>query len=209
MRALKLSKVAVFSLLLFFITQASAKQFILDGDNYIIDERVQNKIAQIGLEVKTKLNTNIYVYIKNSYGIKKEDPIREKIKIIKSHESNLIKNLQKPYALLTLSLEDMHVNLITSKNLKDVLNKDEILNDYVIPLLASKDKNQLSSKVSAAIINGYAQIAQEIANSKNVKLESNIGNQGKVTGTVWRVFMYTLIVGGLLLYIYAIMRRKK
>lgn len=208
MRALRLSKVAVVTLLLFFMTNASAN-FLLKGDNYIIDERVQLKLNEIGSELKSKTNVNIYVYVKNSFGIAKNMPMKKKFDIIKQKEIELQKTLQKPYVLLTMSMEDTHVNLLASEQLKSIIDKDDILNGYVIPLLASKDKNQLYAKASAAVLNGYGQIAEVVAKNQNVKLETNIGNQGKVTGTVWKVFMYTLIIGGLLLYIYAVMRRRK
>ena len=93
--------------------------------------------------------------------------------------------------------------------MKDVLNKDDILDGYVVPLLASKDKNTLFAKVSAATLNGYAAVADTIAESKNVKLESSIGNAGKISSTIWRVVMYTMIVVGLLAYTYAVLRKRK
>ncbi len=209
MKALKLLKVAVISLLLFFITTASATTFMLKGDNYIIDERVQLKITEIGNELKTKTNVSVYVYIKNSYGLQKEMPMKEKFQLIKKKELALQEGLQKPYVLLTMSMEDIHVNLLTSQKLQSIIDKDDVLNGYVIPLLASKDKNELYAKASAAVLNGYGHIAHVIAKHNKIKLESNIPNQGKVTGTIWKVFMYTLVVGGILLYTYAVMRRRK
>ncbi len=79
----------------------------------------------------------------------------------------------------------------------------------LLPLLASKDKNSLFAKASAAILNGYAAIADIIADSRNIELKSSIGSSGKVAGTIWKVFMYTLIVVGLLLYTFAVLRRRK
>ena len=209
MKALKTLKVVVVSLLLFFMTQASAQNYILKGDNFIVDQRAQQKILEIANEVKRKTNTNIYLYVKNSYGITKQMSMSEKINIINTTENKLLNTLQKPYALLTIAVEDMHVNLISSKKLETVLNKNDILNDYVIPLLASKDKNQLYAKVSAAVLNGYAQIADEIAKNQGIKLESSIGSQGKVTGTVWKVFMYSVVIIGILLYTFAVLKRRK
>ena len=51
-------------------------------------------------------------------------------------------------------------------NFKISLNKNDILDGYVVPLLASKDKNTLFAKVSAATLNGYAAIADILAESK-------------------------------------------
>jgi hypothetical protein len=101
------------------------------------------------------------------------------------------------------------VNLLFSDEFKDILNKNDILDGYVVPLLASNDKNTLFAKVSAATLNGYAAIADTIAESKKIKLESSIGNQGKISSTIWRVLMYTIVVLGLLAYTYAILKKRK
>jgi hypothetical protein len=103
----------------------------------------------------------------------------------------------------------MYANILMTDDLKNIIDKDDILDGYVIPLLASKDKNTLFAKTSAAVLNGFAQIADSIAKSKNIKLKSSIGNEGKVAGTIWKMLMYTLVLTGIILYAVIIMREKK
>lgn len=209
MKKLNLSfKVAVFSLLLFLSSNLYASKFVLSDDG-LIDPRTITKVEEIGNEVQSKLGVNIYVYAKQSLGLDKNISTEEKIKYIKNFESQITPNLIKPYVLLTMSIEDTHVNLIESSNLKEIVDKNEILNDYVVPLLASKDKNSTFSKASAAILNGYAAVADIIAESKGIELESSIGSSGKVAGTIWKVFMYSIVVVGILLYTFITLRRKK
>ncbi|WP_320035982.1 hypothetical protein [Halarcobacter sp.] len=208
MRNYNFLKVAAVSLLLFLSTNIYASKFILN-DGGIIDQRAIEKIEQIGNESQTKLGVNIYVYANKSLNLNEDISTQDKIKYIKEYETKITKDLVKPYVLFTIALDDTHVNLIVSSELKDVIDKNDILNDYVVPLLASKDKNSLFAKASAAILNGYAAIADNLAESKNVKLESSIGNSGKVAGTIWKVFMYTLVVVGILLYTFAVLKRKK
>lgn len=198
----------IFSLLFFLSLNLYAQNFILSDDN-LIDKRAEEKINQIGSEVNTKLGVNIYIYAKSTLGLDENIKTKEKIEYIKNYESQILQTLKSPYVLLTTSVEDMHVNLYTSEDLKKIINKDDILDDYVVPLLASKDKNTLFAKVSAAMLNGYAAIADNIAESKNVTLESSIGNEGKVSSTIWRVLMYFLIVTGLLAYTYAVLKKRK
>lgn len=205
-------KIAVtLSLLFLFITNtnASENQFLLKSDNYIIDKRLQKQIDIIGNELKTKTNVTVYIHIKSSYGMDKDLPMKDKFRLIKEQESNLIKNLKNTYVILILSLEDKHSNLLFSKSLASIIDKDEILDDYVIPILASKDKNELYTKASAAVLNGYAQIADIIAEAKGIKLESSIGSSGKVSSSIWKVFMYFLVITGLLAYSYAVLKRRK
>ena len=198
----------ILSLLLFLYSNLSAAQFILNDDK-LIDDRAKEKINQIGDEVKSKLGGNIYIYAKSNLGLDENIKTKEKIEFIRNNENQLVSTLEQPYVLLTIAVEETHVNLLFSDSLKEVLDKNDILDGYVVPLLASNDKNTLFAKVSAATLNGYAAIADKIADSKDMKLESSIGNAGKVSSTIWRVVMYTLIVLGLLAYTYAILRKRK
>ncbi|MDX4049488.1 hypothetical protein Q6A89_02520 [Aliarcobacter skirrowii] len=197
----------ILSLLLFLYTNGFAQNFLLNGD--LIDVRAKEKILQMGNEVKSKLGVNIYLDSKVDLNIDPKLPTKDRLDLIKKYEDNILKNLEQPYVLLTIAMEQMHVNLYFSDSLKNIIDKDDILNGYVVPLLASKDKNTLASKVSAATLNGYAAIADTLAESQKIKLESSIGSEGKVSSTIWRVFIYFLVISGLLAYTYAVLRKRK
>lgn len=198
------------TLFLFLVVNFSAlgSVHILNNDVQLNEKTVQ-KISQIGAELYSKTNINAYIYAKDGFGINSDLPMSDKIRSIRFIEDNITKTLNGSYVVLLISLDDIHVNILMSDDLKPVIDKDEILNDYVVPLLASKDKNSLNSKVSAAALNGYAEITDRIAASKNLTLTSSIGSGGTQASSIWKVFMYTLIVGGLLAYTYAILRSKK
>ena len=198
----------IFSLLFFLSQNILANGFVLSDDG-LIDPRAKEKINQMGLESKAKLGTNIYIYVKSTYGLGDKVKGKEKIIYLKNHESQILTTLKKPYVLMTMSIEEQHVNLLVSETLKKIIDKDDILDGYVVPLLASKDKNTLFAKVSAANLNGYAAIADTIADERNIELESSIGSQGKIASTIWRVMMYTLVVIGLLTYTFVILREKR
>lgn len=210
MKAFHFNKAGViFSLLLFFITlQASENKYILH-DEGLVDPRASEKIFEIGSEVEKKIGSKIYLYLKYDYGISDDVSIKDKFAKIKEYESNIVKELDGSYVLITMSLDHTHVNLYKSSDLNEVVDKDDILNGYIIPLLASKDKNTLLSKTSAAMLNGYAQIGDVLAENKGIKLDSSLGSGGKTAGTIWKVFMYFLVIGGLLLYTYAVLKSKK
>ena len=209
MKKLNSLRVGVILSLLFLFCQNLTAQTLILNDDKLIDDRAKEKINQIGAETKSKLGVNIYVYTKSTLGLDENIKTKDKLEVIKNHENQLLTTLEKPYVLLSVFVEETHVNLLFSDELKDFLNKYDILDGYVVPLLASKDKNTLFAKVSAATLNGYAAVADTIAESKNVKLESSIGNAGKISSTIWRVVMYTMIVVGLLAYTYAVLRKRK
>jgi hypothetical protein len=212
MRVVLFLKKRAFALFfLFFAHILSANQtnpYIL-SDGGLIDLRAAEKIYEIGSEVKAKLGVDIYVYAKENYDINMDIDPKTKFQKIKEVEDNIIKELKKPYVVLTMSLDQTHVNLLMSDDLKTILNKNDILNGYVVPLLASFDKNSLIAKTSAAVLNGYAEIGDRLADAKGIELDSSIGSGGKTAGTIWKVFMYFLVFGGIILYTYAIMKRRK
>ena len=182
--------------------------FILNHDG-LMDKRAQNKIIEIGKEAKQKLGINIYLNLKEDNGIDTLLNREDRIRLMKQKEKELVKKLKQPYAVLSIAVNQMYANILISSDLENIINKDDILDNYVIPLLASKDKNTLFAKTSASSLNGFAQIADSVADSKNIKLISSIGSAGKTAGTIWKVFIYTLVIVGLVLYIVIIMREKK
>ncbi len=203
-------KLKLFLMLFLAITAIASQKipYILTHSS-LLDDRAMLKIKEIGDEVKAKLNVNLYVDIKGNNGIDTKLDRESRVKLMKQIEKELVKDLKAPYAVLSLAIDQMYAGILMSDDLKDVIDRDDILGGYVIPLLASKDKNTLFAKASAASLNGFAQIADSIAKSKNITLKSSIGNEGKVAGTIWKVFMYTLVITGIVLYIVIIMREKK
>lgn len=200
----------VFFLVSFFVSSLLAQNnpYIITHDD-LIDQRAQDKINEIGSEVKKKFNINLYVDIKENNGIDPELPREERRKLMKQKDQEIISKVQKPYAVLVISIDQLYSNILTSKDVATKLDKDDILDNYVIPLLASKDKNSLFAKTSAATLNGFAQMADSIAQKANVKLKSSIGSEGKTASTIWRVFMYSVVVIGILLYAIIILRERK
>lgn len=204
------------TIILFFIVSlyGNTESFILNTGG-LLDQRAAEKINTIGNEVKTKLGVNIYLDIKGDNGINTELAKEERLVMMKQKEAELIAKVQKDinnsgtFVILSLALDQKYVNILSSNNLKDNLDKDSILDGYIIPLLATQDKNTLNSKVSAAALNGYAEIADSLAETKNIQLLSSIGSEGKVASTMWRVFMYTLVLAGIILYVIIILKEKK
>ncbi len=191
-----------------YIPTLTKSKFILSGSK-MIDPRSIAKIDEIGNELLEKTGIGVYIYAKESYSNRRFNSMKDKIAFIKVYEANITKNLQTPFIVLTLSLEDTHVNLLISGDIKGIVDKDTILDRYTIPLLASKDKNSMYAKVSAAMFNGYTAIADKVAEVRGVKLESGIGSDGTVASTIWRVTIYTILIIGLILYTIAVLKSKK
>jgi hypothetical protein len=80
----------------------------------------------------------------------------------------------------------------------------EIASSYggtIIPLLAQKAKDsEVLGKYSGSMFNGYADIAEQVAKSRGVTLESAVGNANKISILIVKVLFYGFIVYGIFLY---------
>ncbi|RLA74744.1 MAG: hypothetical protein DRG11_03850 [Epsilonproteobacteria bacterium] len=195
----------IFSIILFVSVATST---ILQDDN-LIDKRAVVKLQEITNELKQKTNTDIYVHLSKDNGLSDELGVENMIKQIKQKEQKIISTTDGSYVVVFLSIKQKYINMISSKDIKDIINKDDIIDNYMVPLLASFDKNELQSKVSASVLNGVAQIADVIAKSKNIKLKSSIGSAGKTAGSIWQMFIYTIVLLGIISYFFIILREKK
>ena len=201
-------KLLLFISLLITTLHANKNPYIIVHDG-LIDARAQEKIFEIGEETKQKLGVNLYLNILENNGINPQEKRDLRIIQMKKKEVELRAKLEKPYAVLSISIDQFYTNILYSDDMKMIIDKNDILDSYVIPLLASKDKNSLFAKTSAAALNGFAQMADSIASSQNIKLKSSIGSEGKTAGTIWKVFMYFVVLTGLGLYVVIILKERK
>jgi len=183
-------------------------KFIIEGKKSI-DPRTIEKIDTMGRELFVKTGVSVYIYAVERYGNKFHKDTPSKLAFIKSFESNITKKLKEPFVILTLSIQDQHVNMLSSSEFKDVLDRDSILSGYIIPILASHDKNSHEAKISAALLNGYSAVVESVAKDKGVKVDSIIDGSGRTFARIWKIFMYTIVLGGLLVYFYALWRDKR
>ena len=106
------------------------------------------------------------MFIQNlTLGLDENIKNKEKIEIIRISKKWNYYQLLKNH-IFWLFAEGRNSNLLTSDDLKDKINKNEILDGYVVPLLASKDKNTLFAKVSAANIKWIWQLLIYLQNHK-------------------------------------------
>jgi len=184
-------------------------RFILEGKE-LIDPRTIQKIDEMGKELFEKTGVNVYIYTKKSYLDREIKDRKEKFLQIKEYEKNILPKLQKPYVLISMAVEDVHVNIFNSKDLDSIIQRDKILDRNIVPILASHGKNPLYTKVSVALLNGYGEIADEVAMKlKGITLDSSIESGASTFKAFWRYFMYALVLFGLFAYIYAIRKGRK
>ena len=164
----------------------------------------------MGKELFEKTGVNVYIYTKKSYLDKETKDKKEKYTVIKEYEDKILTQIKAPYVLISVAVDDMHINLFNSADLNSVIDKDKILDRAIIPILVSKDKNSVYAKVSVALLNGYGEIADIVAMEvKGITLDSSIESGASAFKEFWRYFMYFLVITGLFSYFYAMRRGRK
>jgi len=180
-------------------TSTAHASYVLINDG-IISQKVTQKVESLGNELFLKTKVSVYVAIPNS--LEKMD--------IKKYEESLSKELKEPFVLLTLAKNEQKVDIVNSKSLDDKFDKESTLSPFpwngtIIPLLAVKKEND---KYNAAVLNGYADIVEQIAASYNIKLEGAIGSTNKDIYHYIKILIYGFLIFVILRYFYKLIRRK-
>ncbi len=166
---------------IFLLSQSLAlgTNFVINNDE-ILSQKVSVKLNEIGSELYTKSGINLVV------GVYKDGELEALFKE---------QNLSSPYAFLLLIKDKKKVEIFADSNTSKLFNKEQILSvnpesGTIIPILVSKNGKDV---YNAAILNGYADIAEQIASSLNFQLESSVGNSNKTTLNFLRFFIYGLV----------------
>lgn len=162
--------------------------FVINDDG-ILSQKVSQKLNEIGSELYEKSGINLVV------GVYKDGELDALFKE---------QNLSSPFAFLALIRDKKKVEIFADSKTSQLFNKEQILSPNpesgtIIPILVSKNGKDV---YNAAILNGYADIAEQIAESLNLKLESGIGSSNKTTLNFLRIFIYGLIAFFVLIIFY-------
>jgi hypothetical protein len=204
------------SLTLIFQTNLSAKY--LYKDEVIFNPSFSESVETLGSELYDKTGISLRLLM-----LKK---LPENTHIVE-YEKEIIKEFSEPTILLTFSEIDSKVDILASDpSLYKYFNKKQVLSpvsspvqafviallnlDFsdmtsggtILPLLAQKaKKKEILGKYSGSMFNGYADIAEQIADSKNVVLEHAVGNANKKSIFVVKIVFYGFLFYGIFMYI--------
>ena len=175
---------------IFLLSQSLAlgANFVINNDE-ILSQKVSVKLNEIGSELYAKSGINLAV------GVYKDGELEALFKE---------QNLSSPYAFLLLIKDKKKVEIFADANTSKLFNKEQILSvnpesGTIIPILVSKNGKDV---YNAAILNGYADIAEQIASSLNFQLESSVGNSNKTTLNFLRFFIYGLVAFFIIIIFY-------
>ncbi|WP_298057351.1 hypothetical protein [uncultured Campylobacter sp.] len=173
------------------------REIVLVNQN-ILSPVVSDKIAVLGEELASKSGVFAGVAVYESL----------EGKTLKEAVAQL--NLTQPYALLMLTKAEHKVEIFADPQTLKLFDKEKILSPYpssgsILPILASKNGKDI---FNAAVLNGYADLAEQIAASKGVALQNAVGNQNRRTLDAFRIFIYGSIAAVVFATAFRKFRRK-
>ncbi|MDR1555341.1 MAG: hypothetical protein LBS39_04880 [Campylobacteraceae bacterium] len=192
---LKSSRFLTAAFLFFIPFLLQATNYVINNENDIIGQRAVDKINEMGEELFEKNGINVYVSLNRTKGNIS----------VKKHIDLLVDELKDPYVLLIMFSEDKIVDIVSSnEDVQKKFDKDQVLSPIpyhgtIKPLLAIKKD---LDNFSAAVLNGYADIVEQIAKSDNLKLQSALGDANRDTLYYIRVIVYTMFAAVFFIYIY-------
>jgi len=178
-------------LVLLFSTALLNARYIYKDEIIKIDN-FSTQVETIGEELFEKTGVSVYMII-----IK----VIENEMLIKT-EQRVSQELKSPFILLSLSISEDgqgKVDIYSNDKMQTLFDRDQVLSPYpwsgtIIPVLTSKIKGNVKEKYGAAMLNGYADIAEQIASSFDIKLESALGNANKITINIFRAIFYSVLI---------------
>ncbi|MCD6211593.1 MAG: hypothetical protein J7J02_01310 [Sulfurovum sp.] len=166
--------------------------------NDLLNPEASKLIEEMGNELISKTGINGYVVATNENFVEKFNLVEYS----KKYEANVSKPyvmlIFAPNAVITAKAETTgRVALITSsKELAKLYDKGDVM-DATIDVVAVQDKNTKEDKYNIGIVQGFSELADQIADSKNVEMTTTLPNETKIIISVLRVIV---IIGALLIF---------
>ena len=160
--------------------------------NDLVNLKASKLIDTMGQELEEKTGLHVYVIATNEH-------FPERFNLVeysKQYEAKLSKPyvlfIFAPYATITKKSEAKgRVGIIPSSQQMRALYDYDDVRDAAINVVAIKDGNSDESKFNVGIVQAYSELADELAQSKGVKLTKTIPNEMGLMMTILRILVYT------------------
>ena len=206
------------ALILALLFKTSLIAQYLYKDEVIFNPAFNNEVEKLGSELYQKTGISLRLIM-----LKK---LPNDMSIVE-YEKEMMKDFSEPTILLTFSEMNSKVDILANQtSLYEYFDKKQVLSpisspvqafvvallnmDFsdmtsggtILPLLAQKaKKGEVLGKYSASMFNGYADIAEQIAQSRGVVLENAVGSANQTSILIVKVLFYGFIVYAIVLYV--------
>jgi len=208
----------LYALIFSIIFQSSLFAQYLYKDEVIFNPAFNHSVDVLGSELYEKTGISLKLLML------KELP--HDVNIVQ-YEKELMKEFSEPTILLTFSEMDSQVDILAyPSSLYEYFDKEQVLSPIsspvqafvialinfnfsdmqsggtILPLLSQKaKKGEILGKYSGSMFNGYADIAEQIALSKNIELDNAIGNANQNSIFAIKIIFYGTVLMAIIMYI--------
>jgi len=183
---------------------------LLNSTNFIKNDLLTPKASQIVEDIGDELSSKTGIY---AYVIATNRVFPERFNLVE-YVMGMDKQLSRPFVVLVFAPNAViteksgqrgRVGLIASSKEIASLYDSSTVKDYAIGVVASKDKNSKEDKYNIGVVQSYSELADQIANSKDIKMSRTIPNE---THTVVTILKYIVLLGTvIILWIFFIRNR--
>jgi len=162
--------------------------FLLSASSAILkDELLKPQATQLIETMATELfeKTGIHGYV-----VATNDPFPRGVSMFEYLEK-FEHNLSKPYIVFIFAPHDERLGIIPSSDVLKYLYNPKKVKDAAIGVIATHDSNSLEDKYNVAIVQGFSELADQIASAKGVNLETTIPNETQIVVWILRVIIWT------------------
>lgn len=196
-----------FSRLILWIGLISAplfsQNFVLQNQGEILNPKSIDFIEKLSSELSEKTGIALYVAVR-------DELVGENAKEARvAWKEEILSSLKAPYGVIFFVKSHKKIDIVLNPEIKGI-DSSEIITEYMVPILM-QEKGLPNPKVSASILNGYAQLADEIAESKKVSLENNliVDKSGSKNLVRYSIYVMLAIMLTIIALIYVFGRKKK
>ena len=208
----------LYALIFTLFFQSTLVAEYLYKDEVVFNPKFNESVEELGKELYEKTG------IKLRLMMLKELPVDTSIV---EYEKEVMKNFSSPTILLTFSEMDSQVDILAyPTSLYEYFDKKQVLSPIsspvqafiiailsmnfsdmssggtILPLLAQKaKKGETVGKYSGAMFNGYADIAEQVAESKGIELEHAVGSANQTSILIVKSIFYGIILIAIYMYI--------
>jgi len=175
---------------------------LLNATHILKDDILKPEASKLIEEMADELFSKTGI---NGYLVATNENFPERFNLV-TYSKKYEANLSKPYVMMIFapnavitakSAEKGRVALIPSaKEIATLYDKSDVM-DATIDVIAAKDKNTIEDKHNIGLVQGFSELADQIASSKNVEMTTTLPNETRYIISVLQVIV---IIGALLVF---------
>ncbi|WP_199919384.1 hypothetical protein [Helicobacter enhydrae] len=175
--------------------------FVLSNQDALLVPKSSDFVQKLSGELFEKTGFALYVVVANLEGGATASQKRKQFK------EEFLHKLQTPYGVVFMIPSHQKIDIVLSPHFADIDTR-RIIYQFMVKILMQQ-KDLTPQIISASLLNGYAQLADEIARHYGVQLEGNaiVDSSGVSDYVHYSLYVMLGLPIMLILYIYCTRRR--